>query len=359
MPQLLKSLIRPLAMGLLLACQHVPIMAAEKTKIPPQAVSALQQAHVPLDAVSIMITPLATDGPSQTTLPPRLSHRATAAMNPASVMKLITTYAGLSLLGPDYTWRNRVYMDGTLRNGVLQGDLIFKGSGDPKLVLEHLQTLMAQIQAQGVREVRGDLVLDRSVFDIQPRAPGSFDDEALRPYNAAPDGLLVNFKSLIYSFNPDPIAGVARISSEPPLAGLTVTPSVPLGNGPCNDWRSSVRGQFGSPVQVNFGGVYPTSCGEKKWPVAYADPASYAPRAIQGLWLSMGGQLSGTVRYGQVPAALLAGAPTLELRSPPLGEIVRDINKYSNNVMAQQLFLTLGREGTGAVATPDAARAVV
>jgi D-alanyl-D-alanine carboxypeptidase/D-alanyl-D-alanine-endopeptidase (penicillin-binding protein 4) len=93
--------------------------------------------------------------------------------------------------------------------------------------------------------------------------------------------------------------------------------------------------------------------------VAYADPASYAPRAVQGLWLSMGGQLSGAVRYGQVPATLLAGAPTLELRSPPLAEIVRDINKHSNNVMAQQLFLTLGREGSGAVATLDGARAVV
>jgi D-alanyl-D-alanine carboxypeptidase/D-alanyl-D-alanine-endopeptidase (penicillin-binding protein 4) len=172
---------------------------------PAPVALALAQAHVPANALSVMIAPLPTDaGLAPTT--PRLRHHAQDSVNPASVMKLITTYAGLSLLGPDFTWRNRVYVDGTVNNGVLQGHLIVRGSGDPKLVLERLQALIAQIQAAGVREVRGDIVLDRSVFDIPPREPGSFDDEALRPYNATPDGLLVNFKSLIYSFTPDPPA---------------------------------------------------------------------------------------------------------------------------------------------------------
>lgn len=311
--------------------------------LPAEVLRALRQAHVPEQALSVVIAPL----PSSSGMPPaaptyRLAHRADASMNPASVMKLITTYAGLSLLGPDYTWRNRVFVDGNVRNGVLQGDLIFKGSGDPKLVLEHLQTLMAQIQAQGVREVRGDLVLDRSVFDIQPRPPGSFDDEALRPYNAAPDGLLVNFKSVIYTFTPDETAGLARIRSEPPLAGLTVTQSVPLGSGPCNDWRSSVRGQFGSPLQVVFGGSYPSTCGEKKWPVAYADPGQFSARVLQAMWLAAGGSLSGGVREGPTPAhaRLLTEAASL-----PLSDIVADINKFSNNVMAQQLFLSLSQPG--------------
>jgi D-alanyl-D-alanine carboxypeptidase/D-alanyl-D-alanine-endopeptidase (penicillin-binding protein 4) len=77
--------------------------------------------------------------------------------------------------------------------------------------------------------------------------------------------------------------------------------------------------------------------------VAYADPRSYSTRAVQGMWLDMGGQLSGSVRFGSVPAQLAAGKPTLELASAPLAEVIRDINKYSNNVMAQQVFLTLGR----------------
>jgi D-alanyl-D-alanine carboxypeptidase/D-alanyl-D-alanine-endopeptidase (penicillin-binding protein 4) len=141
--------------------------------LPSEVVQALRQAQVPLQNLSVVVAPLPNAAQPQA-LPARLSHRADARMNPASVMKLITTYAGLSLLGPDFTWRNRVYVDGPVSNGVLQGNLILRGSGDPKLVLERVQDLMAQIQAQGVREVRGDIVLDRSVFDIQPRAPRCF-----------------------------------------------------------------------------------------------------------------------------------------------------------------------------------------
>jgi D-alanyl-D-alanine carboxypeptidase/D-alanyl-D-alanine-endopeptidase (penicillin-binding protein 4) len=192
-----------------------------------------------------------------------------------------------------------------------------------------------------VREVRGDIVLDRSVFDIQARAPDSFDDDPLRPYNAAPDGLLVNFKSLIYTFTPDLPAGLVRVSYEPPMAGMNVPATVPLSNGPCNDWRSSLRGQFGSPTQVQFGGSFSAQCGPKTWPVAYAAPAQFAARMIQAMWLAAGGNFSGKVREGVVPAGarLLTEAPSL-----PLSDIVADINKFSNNVMAQQLFLSLSSQ---------------
>jgi len=309
--------------------------------LPSEVVQALRQAQVPLQNLSVVVAQL-PNAAQPHALPARLSHRADARMNPASVMKLITTYAGLSLLGPDFTWRNRVYVDGPVSNGVLQGNLILRGSGDPKLVLERVQDLMAQIQAQGVREVRGDIVLDRSVFDIQPRAPGSFDDEALRPYNAAPDGLLVNFKSLIYTFTPDEAAGIARIAAQPPMAGWTVTPGVPLTAGACSDWRSGLRGQFVSASQVLFTGTYPRSCGEKKWPVAYAAPEQFAAKVIQAMWLGSGGALTGSVREGPTPA----GARLLvEATSLALSDIVADINKFSNNVMAQQLFLSLSNPG--------------
>jgi len=315
--------------------------APTESGLPAEVIQALRRAQVPVQDLSVVVAPL-PDAAQPTALPARLSHRADARMNPASVMKLITTYAGLSLLGPDFTWRNRVYIDGPVNNGVLQGNLILRGSGDPKLVLERLQDLMGQIQAQGVREVRGDIVLDRSVFDIQPRAPGSFDAEALRPYNAAPDGLLVNFKSLIYTFTPDEAAGIARITAEPPLAGWMVTPSVPLTAGACSDWRSALHAQFGSASQVQFAGSYPRSCGEKKWPVAYAAPEQFASRVIQALWLGSGGSLTGAVREGATPASarLLSEAHSL-----PLSDIVADINKFSNNVMAQQLFLSLSTPG--------------
>ena len=162
------------------------------------------------------------------TLQPKLAHREHAAMNPASVMKLLTTYAGLQLLGPDHVWRTRVYTEGRLQGGVLQGQLLLRGGGDPKLVLEQVQALVAEIRAAGVQEVRGDIVLDRSVFEVAPRET-PFDDEPLRPYNVAPDGLLMNFGSLIFSFSPDAGSGRARGS------GLTSRWRCPAGSATPRD----------------------------------------------------------------------------------------------------------------------------
>lgn len=302
----------------------------------PQAVrQALRQAQVPPGAISLLVQPLDTDAASV-----RLAHRENEAMNPASVMKLYTTYAGLQLLGPDHVWRTRIYTTGPVRDGVLQGSLVVRGSGDPKLVVERAQALVADIQARGVRQVLGDIVLDRSVFDVSPRSE-PFDDEPLRPYNVSPDGLLLNFRSVIYRFLPDPARGRATVLSEPPLAGLEVPAEVPLQGGPCNDWRSSLRADFGQPLRTAFAGSYPGSCGERHWPVAFQAPDEFAPRVLQALWTQAGGQLGGQVRLGHTPpkAQLL-----LEHASLPLREIIADINKMSNNVMAQQLFLTLSAE---------------
>jgi len=150
------------------------------TALPRHVLQILQKAQVPPSALSVLIAPLPGGATSSSALIRRLSHHADASVNPASVMKLFTTYAGLSLLGPDHVWRNRVYTDGPVRDGVLHGNLVVRGSGDPKLVVERLQELLAQVRAAGVREVRGDIVLDRSVFDVRERSE-PFDDEPLRP----------------------------------------------------------------------------------------------------------------------------------------------------------------------------------
>jgi D-alanyl-D-alanine carboxypeptidase/D-alanyl-D-alanine-endopeptidase (penicillin-binding protein 4) len=311
-------------------------------QLPPAVLQALRQAQVPPSALSVLVVPLPKATAAAPAAPdhpptPRLSHRPAVASNPASVMKLFTTYAGLDLLGAGHVWHNRVYADGPVRDGVLHGQLIVQGSGDPKLVLEHLQALMAQIQAAGVREVRGDIVLDRSVFEVRPRGE-AFDDEPLRPYNVGPDGLLLNFKAVIYKFSPDTANGLAQLRFEPPLAGLSVPTQLPLSAGPCSDWRGQLQADFSHPLQVRFAGRYPASCGEREWPVAYPEPEHYAPRVMQALWEAAGGRLHGQVRYGSRPASarLLVDAPSLTL-----AEVIQDINKFSNNVMAQQLFLTL------------------
>ena len=314
-------------------CAALSTAASLAHDLPPAALQALRQANVPPSAISVQVTPLGS-------ATPRLAHREQVAVNPASVMKLITTYAGLSLLGPDFIWRNRVYADGPIKDGVLQGNLIVRGSGDPKLVIERLQDLMAQLNALGLRDVRGDIVLDRSVFEITPRTE-AFDDEPLRPYNVSPDGLLLNFKALIYTFTPDASTGQVAVRVEPPLADFDAPRSVPMGNGPCQDWRSQLRADFSQAHQVRFAGSYPASCGERPWPVAYPSPEVYGSKLIQAAWLANGNWLGGQVRYGNLSAKarLLLEAPSL-----PLGEVIADINKFSNNVMAQQLFLTMSSD---------------
>lgn len=324
-------------LGAALAACTLGAAAAAADGLPPEVTRLLARAGVPESAVSMVVEPLTDAGAPPAA--PRLLHQPDAVFHPASVMKLVTTYAGLDLLGADFRWRNRVYHDGFVVNGVLDGHLVIRGSGDPKLVLERIDALLREVIARGVREVRGDIVLDRSVFEVPARHPGEFDGEPLRPYNVNPDGLLLNFHSLLLRFAPDSARGVARVSSEPPMADLTVPAQVPLAQGPCEDWRGRLRADFGAPDRVAFAGRYARSCGEQVWPVAYVDPRSYAPRVIRAMWLQAGGQLGGQVREGPTPptARLLLDADSL-----PLSEIAADINKWSNNVMAQQLFLTLG-----------------
>ena len=290
-----------------------------------------------------------------------LSHRANASVNPASVMKLVTTYAGLELLGPAYTWPTLVYVDGTISGGTLTGNLIVQGKGDPKLVLERLWLLLRRVQALGIKTINGDILLDRSAFSTQAPNPADFDGEPLRPYNAAPDALLINFKSVVMTFVPNPGSGSASVSFEPPLANVQMQASVPLAAAKtgmplseCGDYRAALAADFSDPFRISFKGTYPAACGEKVWPVAYADPASYAERAVQGMWTEIGGKLSGRVRDGRAPANL---RPTFEVASPTLADTIQGINKFSNNVMAQQLFLTLSlpRAGSGTNGTPAAA----
>jgi D-alanyl-D-alanine carboxypeptidase/D-alanyl-D-alanine-endopeptidase (penicillin-binding protein 4) len=318
-------------------------------QLPDEVQAALQRAKVPADALHVMVVD------AQAQAAPRLSHLAQTPINPASLMKLATTTAALDLLGPAFVWRTPVYVEGTVRDGVLQGNLYLRGSGDPRLVVERLWLLMRRIQGLGIQKIQGDIVLDRSALDVPARDAASFDGEPLRPYNAAPDALLLNFKSLLIQFVPDRSANVARIQVEPPLAGVQFPASVALTAGDCNDYRSSLKPDWSDPTRVRFNGSFPAACGEKMWPIAYSAPQQFAARAVAGMWQQLGGQLSGQVREGTVPTQL---QPLFSSESATLAEVIRDINKFSNNVMAQQLFLTLSQQQRG-VGSFEASRDVL
>jgi D-alanyl-D-alanine carboxypeptidase/D-alanyl-D-alanine-endopeptidase (penicillin-binding protein 4) len=306
--------------------------------MPLEVQAALGRAKIPLDAVSFVVTSV------DSKVPARLSHRADAPMNPASVMKLLTTYAALDLLGPAYVWRTPVWLDGPVVDGTLQGNLVIQGQGDPKLVLERLWLLLRRVQGLGVQRIAGHIVLDRHAFEVASGDPADFDGEPLRPYNARPDALLLNYKALVLTFTPDPQGTSALVQLDPPMSGLQWPTQLPLSTVACNDYRTSLKADFSDPNVIHLAGSYPSTCGEKVWPVAYSDPASYNARVLAGLWQSMGGQLAGRVVEGAAPLT----PPTFEVTSPTLAEVIRDINKFSNNVMAQQLFLTLGLPDMGA-----------
>jgi D-alanyl-D-alanine carboxypeptidase/D-alanyl-D-alanine-endopeptidase (penicillin-binding protein 4) len=345
--QTVLALVLTLILALFLACPNLALAnktqaaQAERSQLPEPVAQAFKQAQIPLSAVSIVVAPLSNVSPNAALPKPRLSLHANEEMNPASVMKLITTSAGLSLLGPDFTWRNKVFIDGPVKDGVLQGNLFLKGSGDPKLVVERLQALLQDVMAKGIRDVKGDIILDSSVFDLPAKNPASFDDEPLRPYNVSPQGLLLNFNAMLFKFTPDATRNEAKVESEPPLANVQLPSSVPLSAGPCQDWRTQLRADFSQADSVRFNGAYPKACGEQKWPVAYIEPQSFAPRMVQAMWRQAGGLLKGQVRHGSAPAN---ASLWHEAQSLPLTDIVADINKFSNNVMAQQLFLTLSSQ---------------
>jgi D-alanyl-D-alanine carboxypeptidase/D-alanyl-D-alanine-endopeptidase (penicillin-binding protein 4) len=260
-------------------------------------------------------------------------------MNPASTMKLVTTYSALHLLGPAFTFRTEVYADGPVSGDVLRGTLFVRGGGDPKLVIEDLWLMVNRLRGFGIRDIRGDVVLDKSMFDPLPHDPGEFDGEEGRAYNVGPDALLVNFKSIAITFVPDPLAKVARVVVVPEVAGLKAPRTVPAVEGGCGDWRARLGADIDDPMNVRFRGAYPLACGERAIYLGALDHTGYFGAVFRAMWEREGGTWTGHAREGRVaPAARLVAAQ----ESPPLAMLIRDINKFSNNVMTQQLFLTMG-----------------
>ncbi len=157
--------------------------------LPAPVEAALARAQIPREAVSIYAAPVEAQRPV------RLAWQTRTAMNPASVMKLVTTYAALEQLGPAYVWRTPVYLDGVVDQGAFRGTVYIQGAGDPKLVSERLWLLLGRLQGMGVKVIVGDVVLDHSAFQVAGHDAAAFDNEPFRPYNAGPDALLINYKT--------------------------------------------------------------------------------------------------------------------------------------------------------------------
>lgn len=274
---------------------------------------------------------------------------------PASTLKLIPTYIALHELGADFTWMTRVYHTGLVIADRLYGDLIIQGSGDPKLTIERLQWLLTQVQARGIRHIEGDIILDSSIFRQVGKNPASFDNDPLRPYNTSADGFLLNFNSVEIHSHPQ-ADGTARLYYRPVLADYAMPSVIAQRLASCHSLRDSL-----DPVwqhnQLSFNRDLPTGCTGQLLYIAHPDPKRFAAAVVKGEWQRLGNTLSGQVISQEQPYSFtdhlshqprqqwqtLAPTPIAiaSLPSLPLAKQIYDINHYSNNVMTEQLMLSL------------------
>lgn len=299
-------------------------------------VRALAAVDIPAAHVSVVAQPLS----AETT-----SSGKTWSLNPgalrltASTAKLYTTYAALVRLGPATTLKTEVWKNGD--------DLILVGSGDPSMTVERVSSLLRQLRAQGLKDLRGNIVLDRSRFGPAaslPFDPTAFDGKPMRPYNVGPDALLLNFRAMQVVLTPQDGGVLARLDT--PLAGAVVDNQLQLGDGPCSDWKDNVQSTVSGNFRITLKGKFPRSCTPQTLQLAAhgtdlvgeAGANKYAEALIRGLWQEMGGTWSGHAVSGTKPSSAVWLASS---ESQPVAQLVRDINKYSNNVMARQLFLLL------------------
>ena len=332
-------------LALLVLC--APLGRAQPAALPEPIARALAQAGIPESAAAFYVHEIGARRPL-------LSAGAERPLNPASSIKLLTTYAALELLGPAYVWATDAYAAGVLKDGVLEGDLVLRGRGDPKLTIESFWLLLRTLRSRGLREIRGNLVLDREFFEAGFHDPSRFDDEPTRPYNTGPDALLVNFKAVRLQFIPNGESRTVRILAEPVLPQVQIVNNLTLdAERPCGDWVSRLRLDAegnATMARLTFNGVYSASCGERDRNYSVLGHRQYVVGLFRELWRELGGTFAGGVRDGTAgtDAQLIAS-----VQSASLAEAIRDINKFSNNVMARQLYLTLGAEGAGPPGTVE------
>ena len=327
-------------------------VASQLSTLPSPVKKFLDAKKVPLNSISVFVQGVDDRAPL-------LSYNADVPRNPASVMKVVTTLAGLELLGPAYRWRTDLRAADPLVDGRLQGPLYMKGRGDPMLITKSLWWGLRSLRDLGLRDITGGLVVDQSAFQVKKRDPGAFDGQRYRAYNVLPQASLINYNAVLFYFHPEPEQNRVRIAIDPPSTTLQVVNKLSLASGKCRGMHRKVKMNVlaGAPrPKVEFNGTYPASCGVHTLLRSIEPDEHYIFGTVDVLWRELGGTLKPAVRVGRPPkgSRLLA-----QIQSDPLAEVIRGMNKYSNNVMTRQLFLTIGREVEGWPGTVGKARTAI
>ncbi len=320
----------------------------KQSQLPASVITALQTAKIPLKNIAVYVQALDENQPV-------ISHNASQPFNPASVMKLVTTNAALDLLGPAYRWRTEIYTDGVVtsdivNSGVLNGNLIIKGYGDPSLNEAEFRRLLVSLQQAGVKKINGNLIFDKSYFAATVGNRVTFDAETYRAYNAMPSAMLLNSRATSFKFQA--VADEASVVQEVEVPEIRIINQLKLNQDDCGDWRNKFKYVVTHEkyaANITFTGSYSADCGDKYLELSLFDDSQYAYFIFRKLWQELSGSFSGTL---QNQSAI--SAPTTKLvtqESKPLADVLRDINKYSNNLMARQLLLTIAAEKSGLPAT--------
>ena len=319
--------------------------------LPDQVIRTLGQTGVSIGQIGLFVQ--AVDQPL-----PLLALNAEDKFVLASTAKVVTTLAAIDLLGPSYHWRTEARLLGALENGRLDGDLLIVGGGDSRLRSEDLSKWFTELQAKGLREIAGNIVLDRLAFHLTER------DQALaprpgpeRPHHNWPDALSLD--DGVLRLQVQPAAGrLAGLSLQPPLADVTLVNEVRMGRG-CvakAEWEQAPADAVQRQLRVT--GNWGAACGQHSKALALLSDSDLTARAVGGLWAQAGGLLAGhvidrvaaealPVRPGRSPAGTkaprAAEPPTLfsTLSSDSLPQLVREINKTSDNMAARALMLSL------------------
>jgi len=312
---------------------------------PPPVTQTIAAQHLPTGSVSFVIMDPDTGKliAGQNIDTPR---------SPASTVKVVTTFASLDLLGPTYIWHTRAALHGPLKNGVLDGDLILQGGGDPYMTLERWWSFARTLRDRGLRTIRGDIIIDDTAFSLPAEDPAAFDGRPNRSYNVLPNALMVNFQSVDFRLAPNESMHRVDIVATPAPVNLVIDNQIRLATGRCSGAAASVDFQVTSEKwdRVVFSGALSPSCTERSIARVLLRPADYAFGTFVGLWRELGGEFNGKLRVEATPGD---AQPFVSFDSLTLGEIVRLTNKFSSNLMARHLLLTLGAERLGWPATLD------
>lgn len=296
------------------------------------------------NAISLWVAP-AMGGP------PQVRHRANQLMSPASVMKLLTSYAALDQFGPAWTWRTNAYLHGKLHDGILDGDVVVVGSGDPSLTWDRLGQWLRDWRSRGLRQIHGNIIIDDSLYAPTPDDT-NFDAAPHRAYNAQPAAFLVNFGTITLRLTPGSVDAPVDVMPLTPVMPLRVVNHLRASAGACLSWRNALHAIFtpnGRGLTLTLEGKVPAACGESELNLKVADDLHWAALVIRAQWQELGGSWQGEVLTGTTQTDLPVFSTWI---SPSLAEVLRDMNKWSNNVMAREIFLDLGVE-EGGYATRD------